>query len=181
MYEISLTGILLCYGPLALTIIGFIAFAALTDADARRTYLRRLDLRPESEQPEVQPPLITQRTVAQTPAGMRVTLVPDGNGGGSGVVVAPPAGKPAPSAPSSDDLTRIEGIGPKMAAALQAAGLNTFAKIAAANEAQLKAAIEAAGMSLSPRLPSWPQQAKLAAAGKWDELKRLQDELGRKA
>ena len=80
MYEIELTGILLCYGPLALTIIGFVVFAARTDVDARRTYLRRLDLRPEDEAPEVLPPVITRRTVAETPGGVRVTLIPDADG-----------------------------------------------------------------------------------------------------
>ncbi|NDJ61031.1 MAG: hypothetical protein GYB67_07890 [Chloroflexi bacterium] len=77
--------LLLCFGPLAVTIIGFVVFAAATDGAARRTYLRRLDMRTEDEAPEVLPPVITERVDAQTPSGARVTLIPpgestDGNG-----------------------------------------------------------------------------------------------------
>jgi predicted flap endonuclease-1-like 5' DNA nuclease len=187
MYEIDLTGILLCYGPLALTIIGFVWFAAMTDGDARRTYLRQLDFRPEDEQPETPPPVLTQRTVAQTPAGMRVTIVPGENSTGTvalapappkAVVAAPAPEKPKTPTPISDDLTKLEGIGPKMSAALIAAGFDTYEKIANSDEAALRAAIEAAGMRLSPALPTWAQQARLAADGKWDELKALQHTIG---
>ncbi|GAA3922386.1 helix-hairpin-helix domain-containing protein [Actinoplanes auranticolor] len=66
-----------------------------------------------------------------------------------------------PTAP--DDLTRIEGIGPKMAGALVAAGITTYAQLAATDEAGLRAAIAAAGMRFSPSLVTWPQQAKLLA------------------
>ncbi|MCU0511908.1 MAG: hypothetical protein MUE40_04980 [Anaerolineae bacterium] len=186
MNDYVLSGLLLCYGPLALTIIGFVVFAAITDAGVTRTYLRRLDLRPESEQPELPEPLVKVRTVARTPSGMRVTLIP-GEGGGSTQVMA--EGTPAPVAPekpapkavaAGDDLTVIEGIGPKMAAALNAAGLNTYDKVASSTEDALRGAIEAAGMRLSPTLSTWPAQARLAAAGQWDELKRFQAELGRK-
>jgi predicted flap endonuclease-1-like 5' DNA nuclease len=62
-----------------------------------------------------------------------------------------------------DDLTRIEGIGPKMAAALVAAGITTYAQLADTEEAGLRAAIAAAGMRFSPSLVTWPQQAKLLA------------------
>lgn len=76
-----------------------------------------------------------------------------------------------------DDLTKLEGIGPKMYAALVAAGIDTFEKLAAADETALREAIETAGMSFSPLLPSWPQQAALAAKEDWDGLKTLQAEL----
>jgi large subunit ribosomal protein L27 len=83
----------------------------------------------------------------------------------------------------TDDLTVIEGIGPKMSAALVAAGLETFAKLAEATEDQIKAAIEAAGLRFAPSLGTWAQQAALAARDDWDGLKALQDELtaGRKS
>ncbi|HEX2620694.1 MAG TPA: ATP synthase F1 subunit gamma, partial [Phototrophicaceae bacterium] len=54
-----------------------------------------------------------------------------------------------------DNLTKIEGIGPKMSAALVAAGIDTFEKLAEMGEASLRSAIEAAGMKFSPTLPSW--------------------------
>jgi len=83
----------------------------------------------------------------------------------------------------ADDLTVIEGIGPKLAAALQTAGLTTFAALAAASEDTIRAAIKAAGMNLAPSVPTWAQQAEIAGRGAWDELKQLQAQLtsGRKA
>jgi len=98
-------------------------------------------------------------------------------------VVAKAGGRVSQKGGSGDDLTVIEGIGPKMSAALVAAGIDTYVKLAASDEAALLKAIEAAGMRLAPALPSWPEQAALAAAGDWDGLERLQDQLtaGRKA
>ena len=84
---------------------------------------------------------------------------------------------------ADDDLTRIEGIGPKMSAALKAAGVNTFAALAASDEDTLRAAVRAAGMRLAPSIPTWPQQAQYAAQGDWDGLQAFQDQLvaGREA
>ncbi len=83
----------------------------------------------------------------------------------------------------ADDLTRIEGIGPKMAAALRAAGIDTFAKLAASSEEALRAAISAAGMNFSPSLPTWAEQAGYAARGDMAGLKQFQQTLsgGRRA
>jgi F-type H+-transporting ATPase subunit gamma len=77
----------------------------------------------------------------------------------------------------ADDLTVIEGIGKKMSAALVAAGLSTFAQLAAASEDELRAAIQKAGMNFSPSLPTWARQAEYAASGDWDGLKAYQEEL----
>ncbi len=79
--------------------------------------------------------------------------------------------------PNNDDLTKIEGIGPKIATALNNAGIFTYAHLANATEDQLHAAIEKAGMRLAPSIPTWAKQAQLAADGKWDELKDYQDKL----
>ncbi|MBI5669385.1 MAG: ATP synthase F1 subunit gamma [Chloroflexi bacterium] len=109
----------------------------------------------------------------------------------AGEVVTPPASlqdeveavKPVTEQPGKpDDLTIIEGIGRKMATALKAAGIDTFDKLAQATEAQLVAAIEAAGMRFAPSLPTWPQQAAYALRGDWDGLKAFQKQLtsGRK-
>jgi len=89
---------------------------------------------------------------------------------------------PPPASPQPDDLTVIEGIGMKMAAALKAAGIDTFARLSSTSEADLRAAIGAAGMRLAPSIPTWPQQAALAAKGDWDGLKQYQSTLraGRK-
>lgn len=77
-----------------------------------------------------------------------------------------------------DDLKKIEGIGPKIADLLIAGGITSFAELAAATPESIKEILDAAGNQYSVHNPSsWPQQAQLAADGKWDELKTLQDEL----
>ncbi len=83
----------------------------------------------------------------------------------------------------ADDLTVVEGIGPKMAAALRAAGIDTFARLARASETELRAAIEAAGMRFAPSMRTWAAQAAYAMRGEWDALKQYQKQLvaGRKA
>jgi large subunit ribosomal protein L27 len=93
--------------------------------------------------------------------------------------VAPVAEVRAPkkSKTSGDDLTVIEGIGPKMSGALVAAGIDTFDKLADASEDQIKAAIEAAGLRFAPSLGTWAEQAGFAARSDWDGLKALQDSL----
>ncbi len=101
--------------------------------------------------------------------------------------VSPPAAKdePTPRKPKAgklDDLTIIEGIGNKMSNALKAAGIDTFAKLAQASEAQIVAAIEAAGMRFAPSLPTWSEQAAYAQRGDWAGLEAFQKQLtsGRK-
>ena len=94
-----------------------------------------------------------------------------------------PRSVPRKPAGKGDDLTRVEGIGPKMSKALVNAGINTFAKLAETSEDALREAIQKAGMRLAPSIPTWSEQAALARDGKWDELDRLQDSLegGRRA
>lgn len=96
---------------------------------------------------------------------------------------APVAKAASAKAAKPDDLKKIEGVGPKIAGLLVADGISTFADLAKAKQTQLKAILEAAGSRYKMHDPTtWPQQAKLAAAAKWEELKTLQDELkgGRK-
>ncbi|HMO12046.1 MAG TPA: helix-hairpin-helix domain-containing protein [Actinotalea sp.] len=81
---------------------------------------------------------------------------------------AAPAAEPEPepaAAPTPDALSRIEGIGPKIAGALTAAGLGTFAAVADASEDDLRAALSAAGLRFAPSLPTWARQARLLADG----------------
>ena len=81
----------------------------------------------------------------------------------------------APTKAAKDDLKKIEGIGPKIAETLAAAGIATFADLAKAKPAAISEII--AGVRGNHVPDTWPQQAKLAADGKWDELKELQDKL----
>ncbi|GAB7258116.1 50S ribosomal protein L21 [uncultured Polaribacter sp.] len=89
------------------------------------------------------------------------------------------AKKAAPKKSSKgDDLKKIEGAGPKAAEALVNAGLDTFAKVAKTDASKLSEILSEASSRLSHIVTdTWPKQAGLAAEGKWDELKELQDRL----
>ena len=82
--------------------------------------------------------------------------------------------------PVVQDLTVVEGIGPKIAAALQAADVHNYADLAALSPNQIQAILKDAGLSADPS--TWPEQAQLAAQGNMEELTALQDKLqgGRK-
>ncbi len=78
----------------------------------------------------------------------------------------------------ADDLKKVEGIGPKIADLLIAKEITTFAILAATETAAIKKILEAGGSSFASHDPTtWPEQAKMAAAGEWDKLKVWQDEL----
>ena len=96
----------------------------------------------------------------------------------SQTIVAAPASVSAPTTQSkgSDDLEQIEGIGPKIASILKAAEITTFAQLAATEVTHLSDILQGANLRLADPA-TWPEQANLAAEGKWDELKALQDSL----
>ena len=80
-----------------------------------------------------------------------------------------------------DDLTKLEGIGPKVAKVLNGAGVTTFEDLAHARTEDIQNALNTAGLQMmNPE--GWIEQAKLAAKGDLDALKKLQEELkgGRK-
>jgi len=84
--------------------------------------------------------------------------------------------KPAKKASvKPDDLTKIEGIGPKIASTLTTAGVATFADLAKTSSEKIAEIITDVRGSHDPT--TWPKQAKMAADEKWDELKKWQDEL----
>ncbi len=78
----------------------------------------------------------------------------------------------------ADDLTKIEGIGKKIAALLTVENILTFKDLSKTTVKKLKGILEVAGSKYQLHDPStWPKQAKLAAAAKWEELEALQKEL----
>ncbi|MDP5231303.1 MAG: 50S ribosomal protein L21 [Cellulophaga sp.] len=84
--------------------------------------------------------------------------------------------KAAPKkATAADDLKKVEGIGPKIAETLAEAGITTFAELAKTDATKIAEII--ADVRGNHVTDTWPAQAKLAAEGKWDELKKWQDEL----
>ena len=82
------------------------------------------------------------------------------------------------AADTGDDLTRIEGIGPKISEVLISNGVDSFAKLAAMDAEAIKEMLVAAGAQYNRADPTtWPKQAEYAAKGEWDALKKWQDEL----
>jgi Helix-hairpin-helix domain len=93
---------------------------------------------------------------------------------------APAPAVPVKSAPTRsaapDDLTIIEGIGPKIAGILQASGITTFDQLASQSVERLQDILDRNDLRLAdPR--SWAEQARLAAAGDNAGLQALQDRL----
>jgi ribosomal protein S16 len=86
-----------------------------------------------------------------------------------------PAEEPKAEATEPDDLTKVEGIGPKIAETLVAAGHATFADVAKLDSDAIQEIIK--DIQGSHPSDTWPKQAQMAADGKWDELKKWQDEL----
>ncbi len=89
-------------------------------------------------------------------------------------------GVPQSALDLEDDLTRIEGIGPKVAALLNERGVHSYAQLSKARPEQLYELLAAAGPTYQlaeASAATWPEQARLAAQGRWTELLNLQDEL----
>lgn len=76
----------------------------------------------------------------------------------------------------SDDLTKIEGIGPKIAEIFAEAGIKTFADLSSSKVGDLRDILEENKLS-SHDPKTWSKQATLAKNEKWDKLAELQEEL----
>ncbi len=74
------------------------------------------------------------------------------------------------------DLTKIEGIGPKIAEVLATAGITNYGQLAGTDKERVKEILAEAGSKFASHDPTtWGDQAQLAAEGKWDQLKKWQD------
>ena len=78
-----------------------------------------------------------------------------------------------------DDLSHLDGVGPKISATLRFAGVKTFAKLAAKEVEDIREIL----LAKNPRLvklsdpTTWPEQAGMAAEGRWEALNALQEDL----
>jgi len=88
----------------------------------------------------------------------------------------------AEAANEADDLTKLEGIGPKVSKILNSAGIHSFADLAKANDKGVDKILDEAGLHMMDSA-GWIEQAKLAVKGDTEGLMKLQDELkgGRRA
>lgn len=77
-----------------------------------------------------------------------------------------------------NNLKIVEGIGPKIEQLLKDGGINNWQDLAEATLERLQEILTAAGERYRIHDPNtWSNQATLAAAGKWAELEKYQDEL----
>lgn len=77
-----------------------------------------------------------------------------------------------------DDLTLIEGIGPKIANLLVVAGIKSYADLANSSIKDVKAILSKGGSNYAMHDPStWAEQSKMAADGKWAELNEFKEKL----
>lgn len=99
-------------------------------------------------------------------------------GAAAGAVVASIVEKPKEI--KKDDLKIVEGIGPKIEELCNAAGIYSFAELATTSAERLKEILDEGGSRFQMHDPgTWPEQAALARDGKWDELKKWQEELNK--
>ena len=77
-----------------------------------------------------------------------------------------------------DDLTKIEGIGPKIQGLLNNDGIWSFKQLADAPTSRLQKILDDAGPAYTMHNPrTWAAQSKLAYEQHWEELKIWQDHL----
>lgn len=86
-----------------------------------------------------------------------------------------PPRKKKPEPPPPDDLTIIEGIGPRISELFASAGITTFAALSATKVADLRRILQEGGRRFATADPStWPRQARIAATGELDDLAAYQ-------
>ena len=75
-----------------------------------------------------------------------------------------------------DDLTKVEGIGPKIKGLLNDESIWSFKQLSETGVSRIEKILDEAGPRYRMHSPkTWPEQAKMAYEGKWDELKIWQD------
>jgi hypothetical protein len=88
-------------------------------------------------------------------------------------IIQPQESKAGPS----DDLTRIEGIGPVISGILQKSGITTYQKLAVTDPKIILQMLHDSGIMGIADPTTWPMQAELAASKEWKQLDKLQEEL----
>jgi predicted flap endonuclease-1-like 5' DNA nuclease len=82
-----------------------------------------------------------------------------------------------------DDLQQVEGIGPKIEELINKEGIYSFEQLSNTSHIRISHILKNAGPRFQMHDPTtWPEQARLAKEGKWEELQILKDKLiaGRK-
>jgi predicted flap endonuclease-1-like 5' DNA nuclease len=77
-----------------------------------------------------------------------------------------------------NDLTVVEGIGPKIKDLFHNFNINTWQALSETSVDKCQEVLNSGGDRFKIHKPgTWPKQASLAASGKWQELKDWQDQL----
>jgi predicted flap endonuclease-1-like 5' DNA nuclease len=145
---------------------------------------------PFIEAPSAAPPLSPDSEAPASPETPAPVIAAEPEPEAEPVPVSPET--PAPNAPEEpvvaspetpapeggDSLTRLSGIGQKSAAALAAAGIDTYQKLADSNEESIRAALADGGVRMVGNVNHslWIQQAAYAARGDWDGLAKFNAE-----
>ncbi|MBL8329835.1 MAG: hypothetical protein JNJ71_13380 [Rubrivivax sp.] len=140
------------------------------DQRLRRAGTRNLQLVPVAADPQTPPaaPAPVEAPAAAPRARARpAPRAAQGAQGAKGAKGARGAGGARADADvRPDDLQRIEGIGPKIEAILQAAGIRSYQDLASAEPERLQALLQQAGPRFALARPgTWPRQSALLAAG----------------
>lgn len=133
----ELLGLLPLLGALATPLLGLLALGALV-ADAEGAHHPPVG---DALPPHLSATRLTAEEIARELAEAHESAaLPDG------------------AEPQPDDLTRIRGIGPKTAGALQAGGIDSFGELAATNQAEIVRVLRAAGIRPGD-VDAWREEA----------------------
>lgn len=129
-----------------------------------------------ASEPAQEGPIMPASESVESPQPFVAAIAPEPPG--QVIEAAPPMPEPANQEPNSshDNIEIIEGIGPKIAAILKEAGISTFSQLSTTSPARLLEILHASGLRVNDPT-SWPDQARLAAAGDWEGLQKMQDSL----
>lgn len=133
---------------------------------------------PDSIPLDIRPEIPTAEDEATQAHSADYSLIDGGRA--TEIVLEAPGEQPTVEQPASagaDDLTIVEGIGPKIASLLNEAGIKTFAALADTPQDRLDEILTNARLRRISDPGTWPEQARLAAAGNWEGLQQLQDSL----
>jgi predicted flap endonuclease-1-like 5' DNA nuclease len=79
---------------------------------------------------------------------------------------------------AENDLTIIEGIGPKIEKLFQKAGIGTWKDLSETSVERCQEILDGEGEKFKIHKPTtWPLQSEMAYSGKWEELKMWQDDM----
>jgi predicted flap endonuclease-1-like 5' DNA nuclease len=120
---------------------------------------------------------IEQRMLA-APSNAPMIVSPIKNASPMVITRAPTNAPIATSVRSSDDLIKIDGIGPAANKILREAGITSYAQLAAMSVDDIHAIFQKAWPHFNePTITTWAEQAALARDGKWNEFAKLSRDL----